>query len=131
MTVLIIGGVCQGKREYAVKRFALCEAEIWDPAQAETLFTAQTRAVDRLELWVKQRLLQGETPSAIETAILPLLVDRIVLCNDISCGIIPTDPFERQWRETVGRLLCDFAAQADQVVRIQSGIPQIIKGEAD
>lgn len=54
---------------------------------------------------------------------------RVVVCDEVGCGIVPLDPDDRAWRERVGRLCCDLAARADAVVRVVCGIPQMIKGE--
>ena len=50
-----------------------------------------------------------------------------VIFDDISCGIVPLEPFERQWREASGRLLSALARQADTVTRIFCGLPLELK----
>ncbi|MBP6421033.1 MAG: bifunctional adenosylcobinamide kinase/adenosylcobinamide-phosphate guanylyltransferase, partial [Agathobacter sp.] len=42
-------------------------------------------------------------------------------------GIVPLDSFEREYRERLGRLLCEIAAKAERVERIVCGIGQRIK----
>jgi adenosyl cobinamide kinase/adenosyl cobinamide phosphate guanylyltransferase len=53
--------------------------------------------------------------------------DSVIICNDISCGVVPTDYKLRMWRETVGRTLADLAKMADEAVRLFCGIPTKIK----
>ena len=46
----------------------------------------------------------------------------VIICDEIGCGIVPLDPFERIWREETGRAMCILAAKADFVYRLYSGI---------
>ncbi len=58
-----------------------------------------------------------------------LLAYDAVVCDEVGCGVVPVDAFERLWREEVGRLCCDLSARAQTVVRVVCGLPQILKGE--
>lgn len=58
----------------------------------------------------------------------PLLKKELVCCNEVGCGVVPLDAGERKWRDEVGRACCALAAEAEAVVRLVCGIPQIIKG---
>lgn len=128
MTVLIVGGVFQGKLDYAKKRFSLTDADIFEPLQNEAAGLGSARCVNRLHLLVRSMLEAGKCLQDIKEELLPGLTGKIVLCDDISCGIVPVDPFEGNYRETVGRLLCELARTADVVIRMQCGLAQIIKG---
>lgn len=125
MTILIVGGACQGKREYAQKAFGLNEAEIlpWNEEREEFACIAD------LHLRVRACLERGLTQQEVLEKLLPFCRGKIVLCDDIFCGVVPLDALERQWREVTGRLLCRLAQEADSVIRMQCGLPQAIKGE--
>lgn len=125
MTILIVGGACQGKREYAQKAFGLNEREIlpWNEEREETSCIAD------LHLRVRACLEKGLTQQEVLEKLLPFCQGKIVLCDDIFCGVVPLDALERQWREVTGRLLCRLAQEADSVIRMQCGLPQAIKGE--
>lgn len=125
MTILIVGGACQGKREYAQKAFGLNEREIlpWNEEREETSCIAD------LHLRVRACLEKGLTQQEVLEKLLPFCQGKIVLCDDIFCGVVPLDALERQWREVTGRLLCLLAQEADTVIRMQCGLPQAIKGE--
>lgn len=81
--------------------------------------------VNHLHLLVKNMLEQGKQPASL----LPHLQDKVIICNEIGGGIVPMDAKERQWREETGRLCCLIAQQAELVVRIQCGLPQVLKGK--
>lgn len=125
MTILIVGGACQGKREYAQKAFGLNEREIlpWNEEREETSCIAD------LHLRVRACLEKGLTQQEVLEKLQPFCRGKIVLCDDIFCGVVPLDAMERQWREVTGRLLCLLAQEADTVIRMQCGLPQAIKGE--
>lgn len=125
MTILIVGGACQGKREYAQKAFGLNEREIlpWNEEREAASCIAD------LHLRVRACLEKGLTQQEVLGKLLPFCQGKIVLCDDIFCGVVPLDALERQWREVTGRLLCRLAQEADTVIRMQCGLPQAIKGE--
>ena len=125
MTILIVGGACQGKREYAQKAFGLNEREIlpWNEEREAASCIAD------LHLRVRACLKKGLTQQEVLEKLLPFCQGKIVLCDDIFCGVVPLDALERQWREVTGRLLCRLAQEADSVIRMQCGLPQAIKGE--
>ena len=125
MTILIVGGACQGKREYAQKAFGLNEREIlpWNEEREAASCIAD------LHLRVRACLEKGLTQQEVLEKLLPFCQGKIVLCDDIFCGVVPLDALERQWREVTGRLLCMLAQEADSVIRMQCGLPQAIKGE--
>ena len=125
MTILIVGGACQGKREYAKNAFDLNEREIlpWNEEREGASCIAD------LHLRVRACLEKGLTQQEVLEKLLPFCQGKIVLCDDIFCGVVPLDALERQWREVTGRLLCRLAQEADSVIRMQCGLPQAIKGE--
>ena len=51
----------------------------------------------------------------------------ILICDDISCGVVPMDKEVRAWREATGRAINALAAQADRVVRVFCGLPMVLK----
>ncbi len=105
MTVLIIGGACQGKTELARKIFPGMEI------------------VPNLHLKVRDVLERGGDPSEL----LEGLTGKCVICDEIGCGIVPIDKADNVWRESTGRLCCRIASEADKVIRVTAGIPQYIK----
>lgn len=128
MTILYIGGAAQGKRALATRIHHVSEGQAVDGSLLQSVSAdtfQQVRMVDRLHLLVRHMLARKEPP----TILLPLLKDKIILCDEIGYGIVPMDPFDRQWREETGRLCCLLAEQAELVVRVQCGLPQVLKGK--
>ncbi len=52
----------------------------------------------------------------------------VVICNEVGCGIIPSEKNEREYREAIGRIACCIAKKADVVYRVEAGIASRIKG---
>ena len=47
----------------------------------------------------------------------------MVICDELGCGLVPMDAFDRKYREACGRVSCYLAGQAEQVIRMVCGIP--------
>ncbi|HBI64149.1 MAG TPA: hypothetical protein DDX51_03420 [Clostridiales bacterium] len=104
MTILIVGGAAQGKSAFAR--------------------TLSPEPTDDLQQRVRDAMTNGvPLPQAAD------FIGKTVVCREVGCGIVPTDAFERAWREEVGRLCCEIAQRADRVYRVTCGIAQCIKGE--
>lgn len=76
---------------------------------------------------VKRLVAHGEDPLAYFNRILPSLYYKIVIGDEVGSGIVPMDPFERSWRDEVGRVYQFLASSALDVTRLWAGIPQILK----
>jgi len=114
--VLILGGFGAGKRSYA-RLLGYTDAQMnADPASDAPVLTALEETV-------------RNDPESAE-ALLPLLRKKqLVLCCEVGSGVVPMEKRDRAYREAVGRLCCALAGEADSVVRIVAGIPQLLKGE--
>ena len=51
----------------------------------------------------------------------------IVVTEEVGCGVVPMDAFERKWREVCGRASVILAERSEQVYRVICGIPQRLK----
>ncbi|MCD7843742.1 MAG: bifunctional adenosylcobinamide kinase/adenosylcobinamide-phosphate guanylyltransferase [Clostridiales bacterium] len=120
---LIIGGAGQGKLSYALCTYNCTPADV-----TETFSSARTgRIFDRFHAAVRAALEAGESPQRLTEELLKANPDVIILCDEVGCGVIPVQPEERVWRETVGRLCCDLAEQAESVERVFCGLSMRLK----
>lgn len=101
---LIIGGAFQGKEAYALEHFA-----------GKTL-------VKDFHKRVLEMLRQGIDPLNYVKSHLEEYRDKVILCEDISCGVVPVDPLMRQWREALGSALGVISRESDEVIRVFCGI---------
>lgn len=116
----ITGGAYQGKLEYAKKLYP--GAEWTDGAGCSLQEILSCGAVDHFHLFVRRWLQEGKTPQELISAILDKNRDLIIVCDEIGCGLVPTDAFEREYRESVGRICTQLVEYADEVYRVTCGI---------
>ncbi len=80
-----------------------------------------------IHLRIAQELRAGRNPRALFEEILRKQPDIILTCNELGCGIVPVDAFDRMWREETGRICCWLAKEAQAVYRMCCGIGTRIK----
>ena len=114
--ILVVGGVASGKRSYA-RTLGYADADM-------------SRNVDDgcPVLVDAQELVRDADADAASVAQLLAATKRVVICQEVGSGIVPLSRGEREWRDRAGSLSKSLAEQADAVVRMVSGIPQVLKG---
>lgn len=122
---LIIGGACQGKTEYARTQPGISEEEIFT-CEEDSDLDLQARCLDHFEQYLRGCVKQGKTPVSPQS----LRSDAVIICEDITCGIVPIDPIDRRWRELTGRYLQKIAGTGAEVIRMVCGIPQVLVNPA-
>ena len=123
---LIIGGAFQGKLDYAKSVYGLKEEEICDCAKEPVDFSK--RCICHLEMLAWNCLREGQELKTFFAEHQEQWKDSVLICNDISAGVVPMDAEVRAWREAVGRMLNALAPQANTVTRMFCGLPQRLKG---
>ena len=114
--ILVVGGIASGKRSYAHSLgFA-------DSDMSEELSSSCPVLLDA------QELVRSEDVDAASLVDTLAATKQVVLCQEVGSGIVPISRGERDWRDRVGALSKNLAERADAVVRMVSGIPQVLKG---
>ena len=103
--ILVIGGFGQGQAEYA--------ARLWP----------ERRVLPDLQ----ELLRQEEDGTAAAERLLAEDGERVILCDEIGCGVVPLSADERRWREETGRCLMRLAAAAEEVHRVCCGLGMRLK----
>lgn len=124
--ILIFGGAYQGKLAYAKQSFGpqLTVTQCREDDAAPDLSAA---ILNGYHLLVLAQLREGIDPCAYLEACRDDLREKIILCDDISCGVVPTDEESRRWREAVGRCMGMLSRRADSVIRVFCGIGMKLK----
>ncbi len=126
---LYIGAAGQNKLENIILKEDLMNCKTADGADCseDELLTAQI--ADHFHFFVKNHLELFDTEQKQEQFLCRLLKnrDRIIIGDEIGCGIVPLEKKEREYREIYGRMMCRIAHQADKVIRIICGVHQVIK----
>lgn len=87
----------------------------WD----ERVFDQQEMLLAQEKIWQELKEVMAENP------------DVIFIVNELGCGVIPMDVFDRRYREIVGRTCCDLAKEAREVYRVVCGVGTLIKKPED
>ena len=95
------------------------------PGEAMVLFDCAT-------LWMSNQLLADADLDAAQGDLLAALADCaapvVLVSNEVGQGIVPDNALARRFREAQGRLNIVLAAQADVVVHVVAGLPQVLTG---
>lgn len=123
---LIIGGAFQGKLDYAKKKYGFSEENIFDCAKSDGIdFSAD--CIYHFERYVLKCVENNIDGISTISSQLPILKNTVIICDDISCGVVPMEPRLRAWRELTGRILELISNNSQIVTRVFCGIPQRIK----
>ena len=122
---IITGGAFQGKRAFAEKLYPGVE---WTDGGRCALDEIRTcRAVYGFHEFVKRWIKQGKSWEELASLILEENRELILICDEIGCGLVPVDAFEREYRESTGRVMNALTEQAERVDRVVCGIGRRIK----
>lgn len=129
---LIIGGAFQGKKEYVKERYKIEQNEIFmgetdDYPKEKQGYWSHIKAIADFHLLVLRWIRSEDSIEKMTEMILDENPNIIIITNEIGCGIVPIDPKEREWREKTGRICCDLAKKANQVIRVYLSTPVVIK----
>lgn len=132
---LIIGGVCQGKGDFVKERYKLEEADIcycrYRDEEGELLIEAgidfTKGAIHGLEHFIRWCLHNGIEAKDYLEKNKEIWQEKVLICTDLSSGIVPLEKELREWREMVGRTMVYLGKEAEEVTRLFCGIPQRLK----
>lgn len=132
---LIIGGVCQGKGDFVKERYQLQEEDIcycrYQNEAGLLLFEANIdftkSAIHGLEHFIRWCLHNGIEAKDYLEEHKEKWQEKVLICTDLSSGIVPFEKELREWREMVGRTVVYLGKEAEEVTRLFCGIPQRLK----
>ena len=151
--IFIIGGREQGKTAYAMK---LWEKRTLERRKTKDLSTVLNRSknpeacrvtariadgrletdeqtimqadlITHFELFVRREMEAGRDPYVFAERLMQENQDAFVTADEIGCGIVPMEAFERDYRETDGRICQRIAAYSEEVHRVICGLGMRIK----
>lgn len=123
--ILIIGGAYSGKLEFVKTAYGVKESDIFYCKEGTLDLSKQV--ISGLHKFTYENSVSGKSSLEIIEENLELLKGKIILCDEISSGIVPLKKEERLWREETGRCLQLLSKEADKVFRLFCGIPTALK----
>ena len=145
---LIIGGRAQGKLDYVKqhidknKEYVIYDGAIpggktgekqssdktgYDSSEYDDPGSDKIIIVNHLHKYIRKMMRDDKDPREEILGLPDKYDDVIIISDEVGNGIVPADPFEREYRDTTGRILIEVAKRADTVVRVICGIGRIIK----
>ena len=119
--VLIIGGAFQGKLEFAREEFGFAEEQVFTCNGGEIDFTKP--CVNAIEEFTYG----CEDPVAYFREHKSEWENSVLICQDMSGGVVPLGADMRVWRQKNGRLCQYLSKEAQRVSRIFCGLEQRLK----
>ena len=122
---LIIGGAYQGKTQYAKNKYNLTENDICFCDSTEIDFSK--KCIDNLEQFTFCCVQNNADAVEFFKQNKNLWNDKVIICRDIFCGVVPMGADNRKWRQETGRLCQYLSKKAASVTRIFCGLEQKLK----
>ena len=124
--ILIFGGAYQGKLAYALERFKAIESDVYRCGDDVNMPKGK-KIIYEIDKWILALVKNNIDTEKAMRQFVDGNQDVVVICNDISCGVVPLDPELRKWREEAGRALAMLSRISDEVIRLFCAIPTRIK----
>lgn len=125
--VLIFGGAYQGKLEYALKTYGLTEKDVYHCDMETMVINFDKKVINSLERFILACIKEDVSAGECLEENIDKLRDKIIICDDISQGVVPMDKTERAWREMTGRCMTYLGGEAEEVIRVFCGIGSRVK----
>ena len=123
--ILVIGGAFQGKQAFARQ---LCGTEGWaDGRICKEEEIDSCRGMLYFHEYIRNRLTEGQDCTGLAGHIARNNPGIVLVADELGCGVVPVDAFDRRYRETAGRVCTGLAAEAEAVYRVVCGIGVRIK----
>lgn len=126
---LIVGGAFQGKYKFAREKLNIQDG--WadgDDCQFSDIY--HCRAIQHFHRYVKRALEDHVDLTGLAKNLREQNPDITILTNELGSGVVPVDQFDRLYRDELGRVCEELAAEADEVYRVICGIGMVIKSPA-
>jgi len=124
--IFIYGGAYQGKLDFARERFGVTDGGVQNFLDG-TEIDAAKKCLNGYHMLVLSQLRAGIDPLEYISSNMGLFEDKIIICDDISSGVVPLGEENRRWREAAGRAAVLLSSRADEVWRIFCGVGTRLK----
>lgn len=108
------------------------ETPIAVPEALKSIPENQIVLIDCMTLWLSNLILSENCPKdpsePLLTAVRSSNFPIVTVSNEVGHSVIPDTQLGRRFQKDQGRLNAKLAAEADLVVMVTAGIPQVLKG---
>lgn len=125
--------IARHKSTRAADGWTTLEQPLEVAALLPTIPAEQVALLDCATLWLTNHLLAGSDLARVSTDLIAALArcpaPVVVVTNEVGQGIVPEHAMSRQFREAQGVLNQMIAREAQLVVQVIAGLPQVLKGK--
>ena len=125
--IFIIGGSDQGKCAFAREILGAAEDDFFICGEETREIDFSRRCIAHIERFALAASGAANRSRITGAPNAARLDGKVLIADDISCGIVPVTPTLRAWREANGRANAFLAGRAERVWRVFCGLGQVIK----
>lgn len=125
--IFIFGGAYQGKLDFALEEFNLEENDVYKCTENDKEIDFGKKIIYGVEEFTFGCIKRNEDPKAHLEKHMDDLESKIIVCTDVSQGVVPIDKYERAWREENSRCMNLISGVSDEVYRVFCGIGSKVK----
>ena len=123
---LIIGGAYNGKLNYVKETLRVVDEDI---CYIQDTLDLSKSVLYGIHHFIYHNALNGISSLPFFEEHLDDLKTTVIVCDEISSGIVPLKKEERFYREEVGRILQFLSRESNSIIRIFCGIEVVLKDE--
>jgi len=125
--ILIYGGAYQGKLDFARENYFIIESDIFNCADDSINIDFSKKCINGYHKFIFSQIKAEQDSVGFVKENLVKFKDKIIICDDISAGVVPISAETRFWREAVGRCATLLSKNSHEVWRIFCGIGTRLK----
>lgn len=123
--ILVFGGAYSGKLDFVKNKFNIKDEDIFKCNNSEIDFSK--KVICGLHKFTYENALNSINSLEMIKEKIDMLQDKIIICDEISSGIVPLKKEERVWREDTGKVLQYLSKNSSEIYRVFCGIETLIK----
>lgn len=124
--IVVFGGAYQGKTEFVKETFSVTNKDIFVCGE-DISIEEDVKVIAHLERFIYACIKNKISPIKYFEENEKLFENKIIICDDICCGVVPLGKDMRLYRDNVGKQLQIFCRNAQSVYRVFCGIGERIK----
>lgn len=124
--IMVFGGAYQGKLEYVYTNYGKTRS-VFQCSETDVTIDFSKEIINAFHLFILACIKNEIDAKEFIMENMERLKDRIVICDDITGGVVPIEREVRRWRESAGRSMALLAKNSDEIIRVFCGIGVRVK----
>ena len=124
--ILIFGGACQGKLNFAETSLSLSRDDMFVCSEKQGI-SYDNRIIADFHNYISGAVQRGDNPVSYVISHMEQFRDKAIIIEDVCGGLVPLGKDQRAYRESTGKIMQLFSQEADEVYRVFCGIGEKLK----